>query len=291
MELLDDPLPPGVERLLGKLAGGHVGPAEAAPRMPPQYPATARRLEWFRRAAHLCPECELTVDAKSVRARITRPQLCFIYLPLCEWMLDEPVPEDARRLILGVTGGPGSGKSIFCALLERVVAAVGPEPPPVVRISLDGWHRPNRWLAECGLEDDKGLLETFDTRSFLAALRRLRTEDSLRLPRYDRNLHDPVEGAIGVDPHHRAALVEGNFLLRSRGPWRHIAPLLDLSVFLSRPLEEVRPRIVGRHVRGGRSPENARHHFEKVDLPNYHRCLQTAPRADHILHLRHDDGR
>jgi pantothenate kinase len=287
MKLLDDWPRAEVAGPLQALVSGQIEPSEAADRLPDELVDQGGRLDWLQQTAVLCPACELTVDARRVRARISPAQLWFLYLPLCEWLLEEPVPQDARRLILGVTGGPGGGKSIFCALLERVISMVAPGRVPVIRVSLDGWHRPNHWLVERGLKDDKGLLKTFDVCSFVRALRRLRTQPSLSLPRYDRNLHDPVEGGIRVRPRHRAALVEGNFLLYDGGPWRQISHLLDLSILLSRPLEEVRPQIIARHVRGGRSTENAENHFEKVDRPNYNLCMAMADRADHVIRMEH----
>jgi len=249
------------------------------------------RLAQFRAAAHLCPVCTLDVDGRPIAARIGLAELWRFYLPACHALGRLAVRPGAVRAIAGVAGPPGSGKSVFCAVLRAVIeATAGAQGGGVAAVSLDGWHRSNAWLEEHGLRGDKGRPATFDVEGFVGALHRLRSESSLGLPRYDRNLHDVVPDGIRIEPRHRLVLVEGNFLLLDRDGWAGVRPCLDLAMFLSMPLEGIEPRIIERHVRGGRSPESARSHFERVDRPNYEACMASAGRAGLIVERAADQS-
>ena len=79
---------------------------------------------------------------------------------------------DGTRLLVGVCGPPGAGKStLAAAAAERLEAVV---------VGLDGFHLSNRVLERAGLRDVKGRADTFDRAGFVALLRRLRAL-SLRL--------------------------------------------------------------------------------------------------------------
>ena len=81
------------------------------------------------------------------------------------------------RVVLGITGAPGAGKS---TLAEQLVHRYGAE---AVVVPMDGFHLHDDELARLELSHRKGAPETFDVAGYLALLRRLRTEaghDGLR---------------------------------------------------------------------------------------------------------------
>ena len=249
----------------------------------------------------LCPACTLRVDGRGVEARITRDELQRIYLPLCRLLAERTEQAAGVRALVGVTGPPGSGKSTFCALLQALLAGAGCLGcGRAAVVSLDGFHYPNAYLGAHSrtgpdgsrqvLRTVKGTPETFDLPAFLAALDRLRVELSLELPRYDRATHDPVAAGVRIEARHRLVLVEGNYLLLDGGGWGEVRARLDLTLFLSMPLPAIRPYIIARHVRGGRSPGDAERHFQAVDRPNYELCMAGIDRADLIVE-RTDDQR
>jgi len=253
------------------------------------------RLDFFRRTVSFCPECSLDVAGRRERARMGPVELWRFYLLLCQFLLSLARRTDALRILSGVAGPPGSGKSVFAVLLAKIInACVGPgEGIEVAICPLDGFHYPNAYLESHFVSDDegrqrtlrsvKGSPETFDVAAFVETLDRLRAEPSMTLPRYDRRVHEPVPDAIAIERRHRIVLVEGNYLLVERPPWGAVAARLDVSLFLKLPLDDVKPWIVGRHVRGGRSPEDALRHFEQVDRKNYQSCMAAAHRADLIV--------
>ena len=295
----------GIQRLLERLArgaklSGYERAALARDGVARATTAALKRLGWkgeaalercldaFPRAARFCPACTLRVDGGLLEAWLSLEELWRFYLPLCCLLGD--CRRGDRRVLVGVAGPPGSGKSVFCALLERLLDEVCGEAGSAVTVSLDGFHYSNTSLDGRGLRSLKGTPETFDVEAFAGALDRLADCPSIGLPGYDRALHDPVAGRVRVEPHHRIALVEGNYLLVEQDGWQAVRPRLELALFLSMPLEGVRPAIVARHVRGGRSPEDAAAHFERVDRPDCELCMRTARRAD-ILVERTSDQR
>ncbi len=250
----------------------------------------ADRLAAFARCAHLCPAVCLEVAGHEVDARVSREELWRFYLPLSGAIV-RLAGRAERRLLIGIAGPGGSGKSVLAELLRRVLACA--EGLPAALCPLDGFHYPNRHLdahstrapdgRSVPLRQVKGAPQTFEVEAFLDALRRLRAGEAVALPAYDRRLHDPVPGRIRVERRHRAALVEGNYLLLQRGAWAQVADLLDLAIFVAVPPEMAERALIERHVRGGRSPEDARRHFERSDRRNVALCMTSAARADLVL--------
>lgn len=216
------------------------------------------------------------------------------HLPLAQWLV-ERVSAAEGRFLVAIAGVPAGGKSVFAALLARIVAALGP-PFDVVSAGLDGYHYPNAYLlanpappdaAEPGvLKLYKGAHFTFDATRLVADLRRLRSaREPVALPAYDRTVHEPVEGRIHVGPDDRLVLVEGNYLLCREQGWRQVPDLFDLRVFLDLPPGANREPMIARHMRGGRSRPDAERHYERSDLPNTALVARTRAEADIVVEL------
>jgi pantothenate kinase len=158
---------------------------------------------------------------------------------------------------------------------------------------MDGFHYPNAHLdaqrttgpdgAPLPLRALKGAPQTFDAEAFVRAVQAAATAPKLSLPRYDRRVHDPVPDGHLIRAEDRIVIVEGNYILLDRPPWHRVRPVLDLALYLDIPRRAVREAMVARHVRGGRTPEDAAAHFERVDGPNYDICAGSAGRTDIIL--------
>ena len=257
------------------------------------------RIEMLRRAAAFCPAYVVDAAGHRVDAAVRLGELWRFYLPFCRALIARPVDTPSVRTLVGIGGPPGSGKSALAALLAALIDAVTGRACSIV-VPLDGFHFPNAYLdshfvgdpdgTQAPLRRMKGAPETFDACAFADALGLLAHESSLRLPRYDRLLHDPVPGGVRVEAHHRIAFVEGNYVLLDREGWRDAAALLDLRLFIDMPLEAVRAGIIERHMRGGRSREDAERHFKAVDVPNHRLCMAQASRADLILTRGPDHG-
>lgn len=191
------------------------------------------------------------------------------------------------RFMLGIVGMPGAGKSTFAqqlvselnAYYETKIAAVVP---------MDGFHLPNTILDERNLRSLKGIPETFDAEGFVAMLAELREAPARRVgcPTFDRSLDEPTPDGLIVEPKDRILVVEGNYLLMQEHPWKCVGEVLDEIWYLDIDTETVIPRLVERHIAGGRDEAAARLKTEETDLRNAKLIAQTKQFADRVLQFR-----
>jgi pantothenate kinase len=195
-----------------------------------------------------------------------------------------------RRALLGVAGSPGSGKStLVAALLARLRA----DPPPgrtadwVAHVPMDGYHLADVELARLGRTDRKGAPDTFDPGGYVALLRRLRADepgdDPVYAPAFERDLEQPLAGAIPVPRAARLVLTEGNYLLLDSGRWSDVRGVLDEVWFCALPDDVRRARLIDRHVAFGKEPGAAAAWVAAVDDVNTARVEATRDRADLVV--------
>ncbi len=182
-----------------------------------------------------------------------------------------------RRRILGIAGEPGAGKSTIAAeLAARLGAALLP---------MDGYHLPQARLVELGRRDRMGAPDTFDVDGFVRTLRALRGPGEVLAPAFDRHTEEAVADAIEIRPEVETVIVEGNYLLLDSGGWERVAGLLDVTVFVGVDRDIRLSRLIDRHVRFGKTPEEARAWSLGPDEANARLIAATAPRADHVITL------
>jgi pantothenate kinase len=191
------------------------------------------------------------------------------------------------RAVLGVVGCPGSGKSTF---VDRLVASLGARveggPAAVAHVPMDGFHLADQALDRLGLRHRKGAPETFDAAGYAALLRRLRTETATTVyaPAFERDLEQPLAGAIAVPPSVRLVVTEGNYLLLD-GPWSAVRGLLTEAWFVQVGDETRVRRLVARHERFGKTHQEAVDWVRTVDQPNAELVHPTAGLADLVVDL------
>jgi pantothenate kinase len=184
-----------------------------------------------------------------------------------------------RRVVVGITGSPGAGKT---TLAERLVAGLGDD---AVHLPMDGFHLANATLDALGRHDRKGALDTFDGWGFLALLRRVHDEQdhTVYAPSFRREVDEPVAGEIAVEPHHAVVVAEGNYLLVPDEPWGRVRDVLDEAWFCETSADERERRLVDRHTRHGRTREAATAWATEVDGRNAVVIDATRSRADLVV--------
>lgn len=180
------------------------------------------------------------------------------------------------RVVIGIAGVPGAGKSTYARALAAAVIDRG---VPAAYLPMDGFHLPAAELARRGLAGRKGAPETFDAAAYVGLLRSVRDVRAagrdILAPDYDRDLHDVVPGRLVIPAGTRVVVTEGNYLGLSSGGWEGVRPLLDALWWLDVPWEVARARLIERRVATGRSREDAVAWVDSVDEANA-RIVQAA---------------
>lgn len=188
-------------------------------------------------------------------------------------------PGPGGRVIVGIAGAPGAGKS---TLAQGLVAAWGPGRAALV--PMDGFHLSPEELDRLGLAHRKGAPETFDAWGFVSLVRRLRAADELvYAPQFRREIEQSIGSAIPVPPEVQIVVVEGNYLLLDSPPWSLARPLFDVVAYLDVPDETRIARLLDRARAGGRDEAAARDWVLRNDEANAVVVAASRDRADILL--------
>jgi len=188
----------------------------------------------------------MTVDAPPA------PLLADPVTRILELIARRPQP----RLVLGLIGLPGAGKS---TLGHRLAQAVNIRLGSLrmQTLGMDGFHRTRAALAQfpdpAHAVRRRGAPWTFDATGLADRVRQLR--DAARAPAplavawpgFEHGAGDPVEDAVIVGPDIRVVLVEGLYLLHQADGW-NLDGLLDECWYLDVDLETAMERLIARHM-------------------------------------------
>ncbi|KIK04219.1 hypothetical protein K443DRAFT_434612 [Laccaria amethystina LaAM-08-1] len=189
----------------------------------------------------------------------------------------------SKRLLVGISGIPASGKSTLAQLVvdhTNVVLAKDPESTTrSILVGLDGWHLTRAQLDlfpdPQQAHDRRGSYWTFDGTGYVNFVRSLRAElepdtPIITAPSFDHAVKDPTPDAVSIYPYHRIVIIEGLYTFLSIEPWSAGGLLLDERWFLNVDIEAARRRLVKRHVVSGvaKDLEQASWRADETDMPN-----------------------
>ena len=169
-----------------------------------------------------------------------------------------------RRVLLGLAGAPGAGKSTVAEALRQALGTMA------VVVGMDGFHLAQAELVRLGRQDRKGAPDTFDAHGYAALLRRLRdnTDPAVYAPVFRRDLEEPIGSYLRVDRATPLVITEGNYLLLDGEGWVLARQQLDEVWFLDPPAEIRLRRLTLRHQEFGKDPDAARRWATGSDQAN-----------------------
>lgn len=193
-----------------------------------------------------------------------------------------------QRLLIGLAGLPGSGKTTLAKQLQSEFLNQHPASSMQV-LSMDGFHLSKIQLRALPNAEEalarRGAPWTFDTAGFVAKVRELKAGQSrVTWPIFEHSEGDPVADAITIEPSCQIVLVEGLYLLYREAAWAGLEGLWDETWYLDTPLELAQTRLVQRHQQAwGISYEAALERVLSSDAKNAALVASLRDQADYWL--------
>ncbi|MBU0739589.1 MAG: nucleoside/nucleotide kinase family protein [Alphaproteobacteria bacterium] len=185
--------------------------------------------------------------------------------------------QDGVRLLVGVAGPPGAGKSTLADRLHQTLTERGHRSAV---LPMDGFHLDNAILEERGDIARKGAPHTFDIRGLGDILRAVKAGGEVFTPVFDRDRELAIAAARCIVADDLIVIAEGNYLLLQQGRWASLADLFDLTVMVAPPISELERRLVARWTHYGLTPAQIEAKVEGNDLPNGRLVIERSAAAD-----------
>lgn len=152
---------------------------------------------------------------------------------------------------------------------------------------MDGYHLSNEELFELGRRDRKGAPDTFDTAAFTELIKRVKQDhiSEHRFPIFHREIEASKadEGLVPIES--KVVVIEGNYLFSQDHNWGDIYPLLDHTWFIEIDDELRMSRLIARHIKYGKTHEEAEAWSRGSDEANAQFIGLTAHRAENVINL------
>ena len=186
------------------------------------------------------------------------------------------------RTLIGIVGKPGAGKSTVVEEIQKRF-----DSKDVSIIPMDGFHLSNEDLITLGRRERKGAPDTFDVEGFTSLIRRVKInhQSDHKFPIFHREIEASIDNEGIVPKELKVIVIEGNYLFSTDHNWDGVFPLLDHTWFIEIDDEVRIERLIARHIRYGKTPEEAENWSRGSDEANARFIELTAHRASGIIKL------
>ena len=186
------------------------------------------------------------------------------------------------RTLIGIVGKPGAGKSTVVEEIQKRF-----DSNTVSIIPMDGFHLSNEELVKLDRRERKGAPDTFDVESFTSLIKRVKINHNSdhKFPIFHREIEASIADEGAVPKESRVIVIEGNYLFSTDHNWDGIYSLLDHTWFIEIDDEVRIERLIARHVRYGKTPEEAEAWSRGSDETNARFIGLTANRAENRIKL------
>lgn len=234
----------------------------------------------------------LNVTEQEIDISLLTPEQKQTYTDLLKEIVDWYQMKQKPRVIIGMAGPAGAGKSVTVAILKELAKQLS-LPFRFEAVGIDAFHYTNEHLLSHfsdgePLKNHKGRFNTYDVEKLTRSLRSFVDDEKVSFPIYSRKIHDPIENAVIIKKDEPTLLlVEGLWVLYEKEGWGEVGNLLDFSIFMDIDNEKVKQGVLERHIRGGRTPEDAAVYYEKNEAKSLKLIMQTKDKADKIVSTHH----
>jgi len=194
----------------------------------------------------------------------------------------ELLNKSQKRIVIGIVGKPGAGKSTLTAHLINNLPKVS-----AALIPMDGYHLSNKQLSKLGLSDRKGAFNTFDSDGFVKLLKRVNEESGkdIYFPVFYREIEESYAADGVVPANTKLVITEGNYLLLDKGGWEVVRQELDEVWYIEVDDNLRLDRLTKRHQSHGRNHDEAFAWATGSDERNAELVAKTRDKADVIVEI------